>query len=384
MSEVRVEVLPESTPGDGSRAVIRLNGIYYLPADVTFRLEPVDSRINGDADPGWPGGDRKPSGSRLSATGIEMHIGPDIVEARLLAPGTPVRISIPAAAVKEEIRWPDIGPRSRRGARATALPSPPPTNTTTSEKPTGDDAKEEGSTGTPGTDKAASKTSTSGSEEPVTPAWLQNPDPSTQVAPRRPSLAMPFAIGFLLAAVFGAGGWLLFDREIVQYIDRLAAQTRTLGQPARTPEPVGDVFTVIANTPNVSPRGDSADGVDIATALARSDGSLKAVPPDHAEARFWLSKAIALALGQKEMTAALTQLGTLYANREGGTRSYANARILWEIAAAQGDPTALCSLGRLYAQGLGVPKAPARAEEFFAKARKLGSCDPATAALRRP
>lgn len=382
MSEVRVEVLPESTPGDGSRAVIRLNGIYYLPADVTFRLDPVDGRINGDADPGWPGGDRKPSGSRLSATGIEMHIGPDIVEARLLAPGTPVRISIPAAAVKEEIRWPDIGPRSRRGARTTTLPSPPPTNAADTEKPTDENVKGEDTTEAPGADEVRS--TTSGSEEPATPVWLQNPDPSTQTAPRRPSLAMPFAIGFLLAAVFGAGGWLLFDREIVQYIDRLAAQTRTLGQPARAPEPVSDVFSAIANTPDLSPRGDSAEGVDIATALARSDGSLKAVPPDHAEARFWLSKAIALALGQKEMTAALTQLGTLYANREGGQRSYAYARILWELAAAQGDPTALCSLGRLYAQGLGVSKDPARAEELFAKARKLGNCDPATAALRRP
>ena len=102
MTDVRVDVLPDPTAVDGGRAIIKLTGIYYLPADVTYRIEPVDGQVKDRVDPGWPSGDRTPNGSLLGRDGIEMLIGPDVVEARLLAPGTPIRISIPAAAINAE------------------------------------------------------------------------------------------------------------------------------------------------------------------------------------------------------------------------------------------------------------------------------------------
>ena len=148
--------------------------------------------------------------------------------------------------------------------------------------------------------------------------------------------------------------------------------------------PTADVFGAIAATGPVSPRGVPAAGVDASVALARADANLRAAPADIAEARFWLQAAIGQAIGQKDVGRAMSRLGALHAAAGSSGEGMARARVLWEIAAAQGDALALCSLAAMYERGIGVPKDHERAKTFFSRAAGAGGCSDAASALPKP
>ena len=457
MTDVRVDVIPDSSATDGGRAIIRLSGVYDLPIDATYRIEPLDEGISADADPGWPSGDRKPNGSHLGHDGIELIIGPDVVEARRLAPGTPVLLTIPSVAIRARVRWPDIPQRQSR-SQIKLLPPPPPLPINNPEPSHDDpapvddrpdldpglsdltfaqdsspDSHHEPGTDEPGPDEPDTHTDDSAqfgsdrlppgidptvdrdrpdtSREPageppnepsIEPSDTRRIDPPEELPRRlnptpdmprylpRPDLVRPFLLGVLLAGMVGFTGWLAFQNEISRYV-RNVAQSR-LAQ-VGTIAPVGPsaaaTLNKIIGAPAVAPpdgpnSGDPNSGASVNTALERANDRLQRQPPDRAEARFWLRKAVGMSLSSKEMTWALTQLGTLYAVDGASQTDYARARLLWELASAQGDPVALCFLGALHEKGLGGTADVDRAKALFARAKALGGCKGAENPLGRP
>ncbi len=107
-----------------------------------------------------------------------------------------------------------------------------------------------------------------------------------------------------------------------------------------------------------------------------ADQSLHGPPGniDREEAAFWLRKALSNAVSGAQLNWALTQLGTIYAEERSGPPDYQMAKTLWEIAAAHGDPVAMCFLASLHEHGLGVPRNKKAALEHYVRAKEHGGC----------
>ncbi len=118
-------------------------------------------------------------------------------------------------------------------------------------------------------------------------------------------------------------------------------------------------------------RGVDARGTVPANALARATGAER----NSDEAAFWLKRYIAGPLGDDRLRRALTQLGSIYAEPSGQTApDYDKARGLWEMASAAGDPIAMCFLGQLYENGLGITASRPAAAQWYERARQTGGC----------
>jgi hypothetical protein len=460
VTDVRVEIIPDTTAIGGGRAVLRLIGVYDLPVDATYHIEPADEAINPAADPGWPSGDRKPNGSHLSHDGIELLIGPDVVEARLLAPGTAIILSVPAANVETRLRWPDIPQRTNRSpikllppptpqpSRTDAAHTEDPTQTATGFAPDqpnpettppidvsadqaepvhtandtfgpdlandlfGDSQQDEAATaeqycpephandpatfqsefarqddGTRPND-GRSDDGAAASQGFETNGYLRDRPYPVRMRPRyvpRPNLVRPFLMGVSLAGLVGLAAWMGFQREITLYVQSVAqSRLAEVGSIAPVAPSAAATLTKIIDAREGSPIGQRVAGVGVTQALARANASLRQEPPDYTKARFWLRKAIGKSLGSKEMTWALTQLGTLHAVDGASPTEYARARMLWELAAAQGDAMATCLLGALNQKGLGGPADAERAKTLYAQAQKLGGCKQAENPAQQP
>ena len=144
---------------------------------------------------------------------------------------------------------------------------------------------------------------------------------------------------------------------------------------------IADAFT----TGLQSPRGEAAADVDLPTALRLADYNLHGIdrPVDRAEAEFWLKKAMSLTASHSQLRWAMTQLGTLQAEPVAGAPNYDKARILWEVAAANGDPVAMCFLGTLLEYGLGVTADRAKALDYFKRSKDYGGCPNADESIAR-
>ena len=71
----------------------------------------------------------------------------------------------------------------------------------------------------------------------------------------------------------------------------------------------------------------------------------------------------------------LTQLGSVYAEPAAGrSPDYAKARQLWEIASAANDPVAMCFLGLLHENGLGVAADKKTALRWYERSKTTGGC----------
>lgn len=186
--------------------------------------------------------------------------------------------------------------------------------------------------------------------------------------PQPPSRMLPFLAGA------GAAG-IAIAAVLALLALRGGSQSQLGGFPAdpvATRASLADTFTVGPQ----SPRGEIATDVDLPTALRLADYNLHGVdrPIDRAEAEFWLKKAMSLTASHAQIRWAMTQLGTLAAEPVTGTPDYEKARLLWEIAAANGDPVAMCFLGTLAEHGLGMVADKAKALEHFKRAKAAGGC----------
>ena len=118
MSDVTISVLKDPLSPNGGEAIIRLTGVALVPPGSTFRIDPIEEDAGAHEQDGWPRGDLRPRSLRITKDGVDMIIGPDVVEAPALLPGTPVTISVPAVSARMELRWPSLpmAQAPRRGA----------------------------------------------------------------------------------------------------------------------------------------------------------------------------------------------------------------------------------------------------------------------------
>lgn len=113
MTLVQAEVVPDAAQPDGGHAIIRLTGVTRLPLFPNFSIVPQDDAIAFDKLDGWPKGDLRPNSVRDTLDGVDLYIGPDIVEAPDLLAGTPVVLIFGGTEFRAELRWPELphGPR---------------------------------------------------------------------------------------------------------------------------------------------------------------------------------------------------------------------------------------------------------------------------------
>jgi len=221
----------------------------------------------------------------------------------------------------------------------------------------------------------------------------------TETDPRQPmrtALSPATAAGLAVAtAILGAlaGAMLLAPERIfgsssshepVPVSQSVAQQARTVAPFEASAEPGGLLFDALTAAA-VSPRGVSAAGLPLskllenATASAISGGS----PSDTEEAAFWRKRYIAGALGDDRTMRALTQLGSVYAEPSGRQPDFVRARLMWEMASAIGDPVAMCFLGQLHENGLGVAADRKAALQWYERARQAGGCPSLSESLAR-
>lgn len=103
-----VEIVPDQAALKGGQAIIRLKGIWLLPPGATFRIEPADGNTSFNRMRGWPRGDLRARATRVTGQGIELIIGPDIVDAPDLTPGTRVRLRIQTISLDTVLDWPAL------------------------------------------------------------------------------------------------------------------------------------------------------------------------------------------------------------------------------------------------------------------------------------
>ena len=133
-----------------------------------------------------------------------------------------------------------------------------------------------------------------------------------------------------------------------------------------------DLFAVAA----VSPRGVQARDTNATKALENAQAAL--LTPggtrDAEEASYWLRRFIISAGSDERTRRVLTQLGTTFA--DGATRppEFGKARQVWELASAFGDPVAMCFLGTLHENGIGVTTDRKAALQWYERAKLAGGC----------
>ena len=108
MTIERIEIVPDASQPEGGYAIVRLYGLAQLPEPLIFRIQPLDESIDPTELNGWPTGDLLPLRARLAARGVEMRIGPEIVDAPDLLPGTPITLTLPSLGISAALRWPDL------------------------------------------------------------------------------------------------------------------------------------------------------------------------------------------------------------------------------------------------------------------------------------
>lgn len=155
------------------------------------------------------------------------------------------------------------------------------------------------------------------------------------------------------------------------------AATGTLGVPL--------VWQDLLRPGPVSPRGSSAADITADQAFTNADTALHGIDgkSNIEEARYWFRVGIEKSLSGGRLPWALTQLGTLYARPQATQSEFAVARSLWELAAAKGDPVALCFLAALEESGLAHSPNKANALKLYREAQSTGACDGADEAVQR-
>lgn len=126
MKKVNVEVLEDTSHPEGGYAVLLLRDVPSLPDGATFRLKPVEARGNNDlaSSEAWPQGEITPRAIRAAIGGIEILVGPEIVECAALLPGTLGVIEVRSAGVRGEFLWPSIKPTARPRRRNLTVVKP--------------------------------------------------------------------------------------------------------------------------------------------------------------------------------------------------------------------------------------------------------------------
>jgi TPR repeat protein len=427
MSAYKVAVLEDDAVPTSGVAVIRIAGLKGWPPGATVRIRPVDEAAVPPKSEGWPWGDITPYRVVPSDGGVDVILGPEVVSSPRLVPGMPVTIEVSAANVVADVRWPAITPTVRRRGNAVAMSAAQllaaKTERERLEKEAAARRQQMAETAASSAREAAAAETKSG-RAAVAPAITQPAEDTGQLARLFPQRRTPIALSpqpndegqlarlarvpdtvpaidgpetrqrarlgtLLLAPAFAAGAAamaVLMGGVVAlapQWIPRGASASASASPLAAVQivehvsvNSLETVFKDIAAVGATSPRRKSAVNVDASTALSLADHSLRGqrTAAEVEEAEFWLKRALGSSLAGQDIAWALTQLGTLYAQSDSPRHSYVKAHVVWQLAAAQGDPVAHCFLGALYEHGLGVAASRTQAREHYATADAANAC----------
>jgi TPR repeat protein len=441
MSAYQVAVVEdEAHPATGA-AVIRIEGLKQWPPGATVRLVPIDETAVPAQSEGWPWGDIVPLRVVPTPNGVDVVLDAEVANSARLLPGTPLSIRVEAARIEADARWPDITPPFRRRSSAVAMSAAQLVAAKADRERTEAEAaarrQEMASMATYTVRQAAaeaaqnraaqnrsakrgstaSKSQEGGQLARLVPfrkadaAFAASADagpaelsqlarltiaaddggaitPSQAAAPRRAATITgrltAFIAGMVTTAALVAGiVWFA-----PTYLRTVTAQSAVPAPPIVeqvSAASLDGVFKDLTATGTVSPRRKSAANVDLATALSLADHSLRGQRSsgETDEAEFWLRRALVTSIGGSEVSWALTQLGTIYAQADNPRHSYAKAHALWQLASAQGDAVAHCFLGALYEHGLGVPPDRKIARSHYLAAEAADACRNAKDAVAR-
>ncbi len=109
MTQHQIDISADPSKPDGGHAIALVRDVTAMPEPPDFAVSALlDDADNHDAAEAWSFDNQHPLAARLTDDGLELQIGPDLVDAPQLQPGTPVVFSIPAANVRAELYWPDL------------------------------------------------------------------------------------------------------------------------------------------------------------------------------------------------------------------------------------------------------------------------------------
>ena len=427
MQKLSVEVFEDPGRPGGGHAVIRLKGLTQVPDVITYRIKPVESAH--DAASSWPEGERRPIATRVTREGVELVVGPELVENPLFLPGTLAMIEIPQCGARGEVLWPRIAPLARPRKRhvvqaRNARPAPPP------EPAAGEPvAASPGAVVAPTTSvvvpfpPSAIKAEAAALSPPLDVPIVDAVPPmaaaaaaaaADDVARPGPELA-PAALsaksspaaaataqtvnplrggGFDWVGVPARRAWRRYPGRVAAVVATVAVvvgaaaslsarlgsgqnDASVSGSPSAGARGRASLLADLAAVGTTSPRGAQTRDTSPPQLLERADALLNGNESagDRQEAAWFLRRYIARSLSEERTLWALTQLGSILAEPGNGrTPDYAQARQLWELAGGLGDPVAMCFLGTLHENGLGVREDRAMALDWFRRARHAGGC----------
>lgn len=109
MTQPLIDISPDDTHPEGGHAIVLVRGVTELPDPVRFTISALpDDPDEAEADTEWSLGEQAPLSAELASDGLIMKLGPDIVDAPELQPGTPIAFTLPAAKISTELSWPDL------------------------------------------------------------------------------------------------------------------------------------------------------------------------------------------------------------------------------------------------------------------------------------
>ena len=442
MSAYQVAVVADETTPAAGTAVVRIAGLKAWPENATLRILPIDDASVPPKSDGWPWEAIRPLRVELTDAGVDVVLGPEVVNSARLLPGTPITIKVGAANLEVEARWPSVAPAARRRTGAVAMSA---TQLLTAkaeremaEKMSAARRQEAAELAVKSARDAASEAEQSGKPARAPAAALRETGQLARLLPiRRPEgppsdrhpsppanaetefgasslgqlaklgapsvsnvVTMPqvpkakasrrawglrgFAAGLATMAATLVGVAMIAPPSWLPP-KFFGAQAMSVGTAQIGVLDLQSIFKDMTTAGSQSPRHKSAVNVDAATALSLADHSLRGqrTEAETEEAEFWLKRALANSFGGPDVGWALTQLGTIYATAGTPHHSYVKAHTVWELAAAQGDPVAHCFLGALYEHGLGVAKNRKTARDHYVTADGLGACRSAKEAAAR-
>ncbi len=121
MSAYQVAVVADETAPAAGTAVVRIAGLKAWPENATLRILPIDEQAVPPNSEGWPWEAIRPVRVTVTEEGVDVVLGPDVVNSTRLLPGTPITIKVGAANLEVEARWPSVAPMTKRRTGAVAM-----------------------------------------------------------------------------------------------------------------------------------------------------------------------------------------------------------------------------------------------------------------------
>ena len=156
--------------------------------------------------------------------------------------------------------------------------------------------------------------------------------------------------------------------------DRLASENQPFGfdtpkpQPPKVQETIYDLLSVGPTSPGRRLVGRAGCIGDV-RAL---DAAQNASPPREDESAYWMRRIVVQALAEEHTTYAMNQLAAIYGADASKKENVRRMEMIWQLLAVAGNSTAMCNIGLMYKDGIGVPKDSRLARQWYERAQAAG------------